>query len=167
MAVWVPSEGYHRQIVSTLREVQQAGAARLPLAEFRALPAAQRRQQWFATWTPYRVRSQPEQRAWTCLMELLADGQWWIANEVRECMVEAMGVGDDLPLDPWRRTYQLIRNGVFAGGLEEQRIHGSWLLTHRLVRRRADCPTRLLPPDEREGTDDNEGANESGGAYEA
>jgi hypothetical protein len=112
-----------------------ATVERLSLEAFRALPIEERHRQWHATWNPW--RSWYHGRAWSRLLELLADGDWHMANDLRP---EMMAAGEIV----WKTSYHLLYRGVRAEALEEHRLGGSPLLVDRRIRLRPDAPERLL-----------------------
>ena len=112
-----------------------ATVERLPIEVYRALPIEERHRQWFATWDPW--RSWYHGRAWRRLLELLADGEWHMANDLRP---EMMAAGEIV----WKTSYHLLYRGVRAGALEEDRPDDSPLLAVRRIRLRPDAPERLL-----------------------
>lgn len=127
----------HREIIGILRGTRGSERpARLSLEEFKALPPAERREQWCATWDPWRMGSHMS-LAWQALLDQLGDREWHPAPAVREAMMAASGV-------QWRTTYTLIKHALYAGVLEDHRPQGSRWLRDRMLRLREDAPARLV-----------------------
>jgi hypothetical protein len=147
MEGWTPTPERHREIVALWRLVKEERDVavemeqeRLSLEDFRRLPRAERKARWFATWKPWlRPRFGI---AWRTLIGTLSDGEWHVAEEVREAMVAASGIGT-------RTARAGLWQALQAGVTEEHRLDGSKWLRNRLVRMREDAPRRLvdLPPE--------------------